>query len=460
MNTRYPLTRIPALLLALALVASCRPSPKPESAPGPATPPDARHTHTHPHDLLAGEDRLAAKQGPRADAIRAEPRMRIRVQRGLDKTAIGGAGSLSVGPGQDDLGKARSYTFQAPLRISHDRQGFVLTEPSGKSVRWRLGTINISAPGNRVTLNGDPYPGSLELVALTASAGQPTGRFDAVNHVGMESYLPGVISKELYPGWDVKAYRAQAIAARSYALWEMNLPSRRDSHFDLEASQASQAYIGADASEKARTAVADTAGQVLVYNYRVLPAFYSSCSGGTGQDAAAAWPGKVDDLAPLRGRDHGGWGQQSSKFRWGPVNRDRSALSQRIAAWGKANKHAVATLGLITSVQTSATNRAGRPTTLRLTDDKGRSYELSAEDLRVASNFRVTALPPIDMNNLVYSSHASYAVAGSTVTITGRGFGHGVGLCQFGAQHMASLGNDHRAILGFYYPGAQVRKVY
>ena len=112
-----------------------------------------------------------------------------------------------------------------------------------------------------------------------------------------------------------------------------SLPIRRNSHYDLESSTASQAYIGDKASAKARRAVAATRGQVLVYDGRVLPAFYSSCTGGVGQDAVAAWPGKVDDLAPLRGRNHGGWGSTSSKFRWGPVHMTTADL---IAALSRA----------------------------------------------------------------------------------------------------------------------------
>lgn len=447
-----------ALIAAICTIGSCRPV----ATPPPVDPP-TRHqpaAQQHPHTALVGEDKLAAMRGPRTDSVQAEPKLRIRIAIDLPTAVITTAGTVSVGPGSADLGKARAYTFKTPLRISHDKQGFVLTEPDGTSVRWRLSSLSAAAREGRISLDKHPYPGRLELVALRDRAGRPAGLFDAVNHVGMESYLPGVLSKELYPNWDDQAYRAQAIAARSYAIWEMNLPIRRNSHFDLEASVASQAYIGDKASDKARRAVADTAGQVLVYNFRVLPAFYSSCSGGTGQDAVAAWPGKIDDLAPLRGKDHGGWGQQSSKFRWGPVTRDRLSLSRRIAAWGRNEKHPVASLGLIRSVQTTATNSAGRPTKVRLTDENGQAFDLYAEELRMASNFRAGKLPTLDMTNLVFSSHADYTVSASSVTITGRGFGHGVGLCQFGAQHIASQGNTHRQILAFYYPGTSVQKLY
>lgn len=446
---------LPALLTLLVLVVACRHN----SAP-PNTGQRTQAKPTYQTDRGATEARLTAKRGPLAVTVHSEPTLRIRIQRDLDTATLSSPTAITVGPGVKDIGKARPYTFQSPLRIGHDAQGFVLTEPNGNSVRWRLSTLEVRSKAGNISIGKDPYPGRIELVALKNKANQTTGRFDAINRVGMESYLPGVLSKELYPNWDLKAYRAQAIAARSYAIWEMNLPIRKNSHFDLEASQASQAYIGANASDKARTAVADTAGQVLVFEGRVLPAFYSSCSGGVGQDAIAAWPEKVDNLAPLQGRNHGGWGQASTKFRWGPIKRDRATLSKRIAAWGKVNKHPVARLGQLASVQTTKVNKVGRPTKLRITDANSQTFEMNCEDLRMATNFPAGSLPKIDRANLAFSSHAAYTVAGNTVTITGQGFGHGVGLCQFGAQHMATSGNRHDKILGFYYPGAKIQKAY
>ncbi len=445
----------PALLALLVLVVACRHSSTP-----PTTAIRPHKTPTYQTDRSATEARLTAKRGPLVVTAHSEPMLRIRIGRELTAATLSAAGSITVGPGVMDIGKARPYTFQSPLRISHDREGFVLTEPNGNSVRWRLSTLEVRSQAGNITIDNNPYPGRIEVVATKSNAGQPTGTFDTINHVGMESYLPGVLSKELYPNWDLRAYRAQAIAARSYAIWEMNLPIRRGSHFDLEASQASQAYIGANASDKARTAVADTAGQVLVYEGRVLPAFYSSCSGGVGQDAIAAWPNKVDNLAPLQGRVQGAWGQQSNKFRWGPVQRDRATLSKRIAAWGTVNKHPVVRLGQLAGVQVAKTNKVGRPTKLRVTDTTGQAFEMNCEDLRMATNFPAGSLPKIESANLAFSSHAAYTINANTVTITGQGFGHGVGLCQFGAQQMASQGNAHNKILGFYYPGARIQKAY
>ena len=446
-----------ALLAVVLMVVACRYT-APTRTHGPRQTP---HTHQqHAHDNLTGDDRLDAKRGPRVATIRAEPQMRVRIGSQIDAAALGTAGTITVGPGSEDPGKANPRQLKAPLRIRHDRAGFVLTQPDGSSLRWRLSSLTFSTSANRVSIDNVPYPGKIELIAQRDRVGQPTGRFDAVNHVGMEAYLPGVLSKELYPNWHDQAYRAQAIAARSYAIWEKSLPSRRTRHWDLEASTASQAYLGDKASDKAKAAVRATRGQVLVYENRVLPAVYSSCTGGVGQDATAAWPGKFDDLAPLRGKAHGNWGSISNRFHWGPIVRDRASLSKRIAAWGRANKHRIASIGTITEIAVSRSNSVGRPTHFQITDGTGRTFALYAEELRMAANYRVQGLPAIDSTNMLFSSNVEVGFVGSRVRITGKGFGHGVGMGQWGAQHMASKGQQHPAILGFYYPGAGLKRVY
>ena len=447
--TRAATATLTLALLCLLISSGCKPRTagvqSPGLRPGPTgyTPVDA----------------AAARRGLRVADLRSEPAVRVRVQRSATRLRAATTGQFTLAPGGQATAASQPRRFEGPLVITHDRSGFVITDGQGQTVRWALPALRIESSAGSVSLDGTAYPGRLELVTVTTSTGQPTGRIDAVNHVGMERYLPGVLSKELYANWEPAAYRAQAIAARSYAIWEMNLPRRRSSHFDLEAGQASQAYLGLDASEKAKQAVAATRGQVLVFEGRVLPAFYSSCSGGTGQDAYAVFPEKVDDLAPLRGREHGAWGQASSKFRWGPVTQTNARLTQAMQRWGRANEHPISELTGVRDIRPIAHNRVGRPTRYAVTDTNGRRYDLHSGQLRRAAN---TAVPgdPADSTHTLFSSHVDVAVSGPNVTFTGKGYGHGVGMCQWGAQGMAQRGYDHPAILGFYYPGAAVQRGY
>ncbi|XAM00878.1 SpoIID/LytB domain-containing protein [Phycisphaeraceae bacterium D3-23] len=440
------LTAVAIALLLLLSTAGCKSS--------------ARHKSHGDAGAITGVDAATARRGLPVSALRGEPGVRVRIVRSATRVQVASTGQLTVGPSGAQPVASRARAFAGPLSVTHDRSGFVITDARGQSVRWGLSALRITSANGTVAVDGTRYPDAIALVAVVDQASQATGRIDAVNHVGMERYLPGVLSRELYASWDERAYRAQAIAARSYAIWEMNLPRRRASHFDLEAGQASQAYLGLDASDKARSAVQATRGQVLVFDNRVLPAFYSSCSGGTGQDAIGVFPEKVDDLAPLRGREHGGWGQQSTKFRWGPVTYPNARLMAAMVRWGTANDHPIRGMtGGVSAIQPIAHNRVGRPTRFAVTDSNNRRYELHAEQLRQAANFAVPG-DPEGAEYKLYSSHVEVQIANGTVTFTGRGYGHGVGMCQWGAQGMAQRGYDPIAILNFYYPGAVVYRAY
>jgi len=279
-----------------------------------------------------------------------------------------------------------------------------------------------------------------------------------VNHLAIEDYLPGVLARELYADWHLETFKAQAIAARSFALDRRSLSHKR--HYDMESTQADQAYIGQTTNTAALRAVEDTRGQVLDYEYYILPAYYSSTCGGISQDARVG-VGEYRNLLPLRGRHRGGWCRQSPTFRWGPIVRDRAALTTRIAQWGAARGHDVAALVDICEILVDESNSANRPTLFVITDSDGRRFELGAEAFRFACNFSSSERQKLPRIDQLKSSFVEVQVDDEQVVFTnGRGFGHGVGLCQFGAQGMALAGHDAVSILKFYYPGAEIIKAY
>jgi len=384
-----------------------------------------------------------------------EPVMRVRIRVGVSQLALSGGRQLTVGPMQQPNGSARPYNFAAPLRITRHGDGFAITSSDGKTVSWALSALMIHSPdGQPVQVDGVPYP---QQVALHLSKNHQSS-FDAVNHVLLEQYLPGVLQKELYRTWHPATFRAQCIAARSYAICQhVRWQSR---HYDLESTTASQAYAGAAAGPKAVQAVALTRGIVLTYQNQVVPGYYSSCCGAVGQDATVAFP-NGENMTPLRGRQRAAWCRASSKFQWGPITRRGDTLSRRIRAWGWERKHPVGQLQAVARIDITSTNAAGRPAAFTITDRTGSKYALGPEEFRFACNFDARGVGKLGSKQILPSSFVTPSVSGNVVRFqNGRGYGHGVGMCQWGAQGMASAGIDSYQIVAYYYPQSQLRRLY
>ena len=445
-------------LLGIGLLVGCAYEPPPTmSRPLPATRSSPHATTQH---TPASRSRIEL---PTIRSVNREPVVRVRLERRATRVSLTGTSGqvLLIGPAAENGQAQTGRRFTNSVTITHYNGAFHITDSHGRAVRWALDSLNVgTATGSAVSLAGKTYPGTLVLTPSTDSKGRALGGIDAVNHLPMESYLPGVVERELYGSWDPKAFRAAAIAARSYAVFESSL--NRHLHYDLESSTASQAYGGQARNPKAIDAVRRTRGQLLAYQGRVVPAFYSSACGGLGQDATVAftWMPGLPNIDPLRGRNHGNWCQASNKFRWGPVTRSTTTLAQRIAAWGKAESHAVASLRGIRDIRVQSYNSVGRNASFVIYDLTGSSYTIGPEQFRFACN---TALPgnPVPKEQRLNSSQVSVRVSGAQVTFSnGRGYGHGVGLCQFGAQGLAKAGYNAYSILNFYYPGSQVVTAY
>ncbi|MEX0744657.1 MAG: SpoIID/LytB domain-containing protein [Phycisphaeraceae bacterium] len=442
---RQWLTTIALAGVMLGAAASCQP------AAGPARGGAARLDRS---TTLAGL--------PSAAAVTREPTMRVRIARHVDRVNLDAPGEVLVRSASTSAGAAAStLRLRPPATITHDGAQFIMRAGDGATHTWRLGGLRVTVVGGGpMTLAGRRYPDDLVLVALADADGRATRRFDVVNHVPMETYLPGVLERELFGNWTQQAFDAQAIAARSYALFERHLHGGR--HYDIESTVASQAYGGAASNPRAIAAAQNTRG-LVVHGDRVVPGFYSSACGGRTQTAVAAFTrfGNTLAIPPLRGGATCDHCQPSPNHRWGPVTRDARALADRIAAWGRANRDAVGELDGLASVRISHESRAGRPARFELTDRRGRRFALPAESFRFASNHAHARHGDVPREQQLRSSDVQVRQVGSQVRFhDGRGHGHGAGLCQWGAQGMARRGDDGQAIVRHYYPDAELRRLY
>jgi stage II sporulation protein D len=225
------------------------------------------------------------------------------------------------------------------------------------------------------------------------------GAFDVVNHVPVDDYLKGVLAAELYPEFHPEAYKAQAIAARTYAVYAARTsPGHR--HWDLHSDTRSQMYGGIRSeTPKSVAAAADTAGVVLAFGpdgqERIFKAYYSFLlRRGDGHR-----PGRARRVGPgaVRGpvgrppvRHHGR--QYKARFDWGPVVVSRDELAKRFKAWGRGGNNQYPPfkdLVGVRKVSVFRSNAAGRPVSFAVEDARGARFVLGAEQLRLAVNYDV-----------------------------------------------------------------------
>jgi len=276
------------------------------------------------------------------------------------------------------------------------------------------------------------------------------GKVRVVNVVSMEAYLAGVVARELYRTWHIEAFKAQTIAARTYALRRRNRHQRYG--FDLYDTPMSQVYGGVDAeTPKAWEAVRATRGVVATYESGgrqvLLPTYYHSACGGDTVPAGTVFGGATPP--PLRGGTGCTYCRESSLYRWKKV--PVLTKADITAAVRRRGSGVLRNIGNVVRVEVAErTGDGGRARRLRLVDDAGRSVLVRASDWRIWVGA-----------SKVPSTWFWIEDRGDAIALTGgRGFGHGVGMCQWGAEFLATHGQTGEQILRYYYPGVELEKAY
>jgi stage II sporulation protein D len=324
---------------------------------------------------------------------------------------------------------------------------------------WKIGSVTLG-PGEltlqptadgSVRVNGQAYRGRYRFVPVSSD------RFDVVNDVHIDAYLKSVVSKELLWNWDDETYKAQAIVARTYALYESRT-APRDRHWDLHPDERSQVYGGIDAeSSKSRSAVDQTAGVVLAYGRegqeKIFKAYFSACCGGITQSATDAFGDPY--IVPLGDQKVGSLCAAAPNFNWGPVTISKADLTRRFRAWGARKNRPEKDMATIKSLEIQYTNRFGRPVRYVVTDARGARYSLTSEETRWAVNTDPQNGPTL------YSSFFRPLSTGDSIKfMDGHGRGHGVGMCQWCAQIRAQRGLPHEQIVLLAYPKAKLARAY
>ena len=339
--------------------------------------------------------------------------------------------------------------------------------------------------GGNITAAGLTYSGILEF-------SPQNGRMRVVNIAYLEDYVKGVVVSEVYSDWPDEALRAQAVVARSFTLY--TLGKHTADGFDICSSTHCQAYRGiGSAVESTNRAVDDTRGLVVAYNGKPALTTYHSSSGETTENATSAWGG-TQEMYPYLVSVHTGFNECASYVngKWsytvsaqeladyinakpgyegilkGPVDHidcERIGGSDYVykLTVGDAFGNEI-TVEKSTQVRNflsqycksaSFTVSAHSPVYV----GEGTEYMLDTQNMYVmtADGLQTMTAPAGGLEVLTGSGVATVGSAKDRMfTIDGEGYGHGVGMSQYGAMTLAERGEDFRSILSLYFPGTTI----
>ena len=355
---------------------------------------------------------------------------------------------------------------QPPLvRVGSDAQPKRLNVASGvqlpltrTATGWALGNVSVGAgeltlipaSDGSLSVNGKPYRGRFRFVPTNA------GEFDVINDVDIDGYLKSVVPREMFPNWDPQAYKAQAIVARTYALYEARTSGGQT--WDLFPDTRSQVYGGvASESAKAVAAVEETSGVVVAHgspgNEKIFKAYFSACCGGVTQ---SAWDAFGDAYTiPLSERNVGPVCNVAPRFNWGPIVVKKDELTRRFRAWGTSKDRVERNMLTVQTLRVSASNRHGRAVRFEVVDVKGNTYSWRSEELRWAVNAEAAK------GTTLNSSFCKIVDEGDSIRfLDGHGHGHGVGMCQWCAQSRALEGWPHENIVLSSFPASKLVRAY
>lgn len=276
--------------------------------------------------------------------------------------------------------------------------------------------------GGPMRLNGREYGATIDLVPYGAGMA-------VVNELPLEEYLVGVLRAEASETWPIEALRAQAIVARTYGAHHRVIGGARPFH--VVASTANQLFAGRVPGGSPFWAAAhDTVGQVLRLDGGLFPAFYHTECGGHTEDprlvfAASNMPALRPVVCPFSAGPHYSW----------TLDLALTGLSDLLRRQGID---------------------VGRVTTIAVTErtPSVRAVAVTVQGTRGVARLRGQDFRRIVGYDTLKSTLFSVAIDGPTARFAGRGYGHGVGFCQWGARAMAEQGSSARQILAFYYPDA------
>lgn len=352
-----------------------------------------------------------------AQKVSAEQNKDIKVLISESSSPISVKTSGSISIKDLDTFKKYSVTKAGTFKVSATKK-----EVQAGSVKSKKGLeISLKNKKDTFTINGNTYNGTLLI--------KPATKTQIIEVLPLEEYLYGVLPYEMSYSWPLEALKAQAVAARTYTL--KSIENTQNNPFDLYSDTRSQMYKGsAKVYDSVKKAVDETKGQVLKYNKKLFYTYYhANCGGHTDTP-----PWLSSAVKPLHGAKCG-YCNHGAGATW------KHTLSKdTVNNFLKKNKIP----GTIKRVSVASKLSSGR-----------------TKDLKIKTTKTTKTIPcntfRVGIGSTKFKSCFITGISG--LTFSGKGYGHGGGLCQEGAKGMAEAGKKYKDILKQYYPGANLEKI-
>ncbi len=353
--------------------------------------------------------------------------MRVKIASGASEVTVGSSTKAVV----KDVATGRALGEITPMTsfIARSQGGAIALD------QWRTGAVFVEpVGGGYVFIRQRWYRGKALVIPDGAGV-------TAVNYVDLEHYLYSVLGGEMNGNWPQEALKAQAVAARSYALHNRAKASGRV--YDVDDTPGYQVYRGLqDESAGTQAAVNATAGQVLTYNGQIIEAVFHSSAGGCTDNVEEIWVQPLPYLRSVRDYDEG-----APVYEWTKTF-TQAELSSLIPGIGNIRAFK----------PEKETSTCRRVVSMVVEGDQG-TRSLKGSELRDLLGLRSTLfrIDPIVAQTGTKELHSPETVV---FQVRGRGFGHGLGMSQWGAYNLAlQHGQNYRQILAHYYQNTELRKI-
>jgi stage II sporulation protein D len=286
----------------------------------------------------------------------------------------------------------------------------------------------VESAGSPIFINDRGYRGKIELHNVL-------GKIHIVNVLNVEEYLYSVIPSEMPASWNNEALKAQAVASRTYTYYHLIKENKNKSIYDIDSTTNFQIYKGIESETPASTkAVQETAGIIMTYNHEPILAYFHSSSGGKTIDPKYVWKGS--DLPYIRGVKCA-YDKESPHYNW--------TVTLTIEEINDAFKKKYARMGKIKSITFKRYD--GRVIEVSITHTDG-NITVSGNDFRLL-------FPSSKIRSTFFTSERR----GNSFILNGKGWGHGVGMSQWGAKGRGENGQSYKDILNHYYYKIKFTKI-